>query len=266
MVHTPIMSSQESIQVPLDSLGQWKKTRAKMPQQCAEDALKQALPKENTLCQQEHAKAKVTMALYQAYAQQPVTEKQITVAQNPMGLFSTAKITKKNGLKLVPLGQIIAKKPCSLTKNNKLAIQFDSFQMVIQPFKQVQDFDNPEQGCIVPFFWCKPSEDPELVNMVWDTMKVDGITIPILSNVVAIEKGTQLHYLKDEPEAEEGGQEGIENGPDSHQAKRLKKSSSRGGQRANRWWTLQIGRGWHFVAAKTLAFQASYPVRAKSWS
>ena len=185
MQHRPILLPAENIQVALHDLKKWRVSKQGMPAVLPEAMLAKAFPTEHALALEEFQKAQVVVALRECYEKHSCQDQEVLAfATNPQALFARTTIPAKK-LRLVPLGPV-SKVKADQAKTSKLTIQAFGADWAISSWKQDMD-----QGCVVPFHWCKPCL-AHAANMHWIQAKLGPATIPLLQNHVRIPAGIMI--------------------------------------------------------------------------
>lgn len=194
--HQPLFAPSVVVKDQLSALKKWKLTKKEPSMLCPESLCIARLPQNVKSVQKDIEKATATQLLMEAYMGNKVADESLLAFANyPSNLFLMKKAKKKE-VRLFPLGTLSAvaeqDKAKILEKTKNVVVYFQENPYLIQPFKTLSSFTNPEAGTLCPFFWVKTSEDLQKINLqtTWITHK--GLKIPILENDEALPAQTLL--------------------------------------------------------------------------
>lgn len=180
----------------LSSLKKWKLTKKEPTMLCPESLCKERLAHNVLAVQKDIEKATATQLLMEAYMSNKVADESLLAfASHPSNLFLMKKAKKKE-VKLYPLGTLSAvaepEKAKILEKTKNVVVYYKEKPYLIQPFKSLSSFTNPEAGSLCPFFWVKTSEDADKINLQTTWVNHKGLKIPVLENDEALPAQTLL--------------------------------------------------------------------------
>ena len=208
MVHKPPLGDEVRLDVPFADLGKWKVTRLKI---CPATTAQQLIPQSVPLAKEEQKRLQATLALYEAHEKHPVSHLQVGFAIHPMGVYTLQALKKPKALKLVPMGSLSKAK--EQPPKGSITMDHGGVSWQINAWKQLQCFEDApkSQDTLVPFWWCKPSQ--EEFNMEFGHVQVSTsggtVKVPVLTNSAPVEANGLLLYQKVEnPEDMEATEQG----------------------------------------------------------
>lgn len=194
--HQPLFAPSVVVKDQLSSLKKWKLTKKEPTMLCPESLCKERLAHNVLAVQKDIEKATATQLLMEAYMSNKVADESLLAfASHPSNLFLMKKAKKKE-VKLYPLGTLSAvaepEKAKILEKTKNVVVYYKEKPYLIQPFKSLSSFTNPEAGSLCPFFWVKTSEDADKINLQTTWVHHKGLKIPVLENDEALPAQTLL--------------------------------------------------------------------------
>ena len=194
-VHPGLWQQPTTAEVPFEQLPQWKATKQEMARLCPADHAKACLYQSDSKAKAELAKLQVEMAMHKAASLHEVSHDQVAFAMNPQGVHSLVQVKKLKALKLVCIGNVAKAKPTTSQEEQKAQHKVShQGDWIITSWRQDTAFDATQPLNLNPYWWVKPCEEEGGSNMVFSTVTVDGIQIPILQNSKPLEAPQQLLY------------------------------------------------------------------------
>ncbi len=195
--HKPLFT--ESVEVKSDwaNLKHWKPSKKGLPTLCPTAVLEKRIITISEPFNSEMKKAELTSILLKAFADNSKgLVKSLAFAHNPFGLYTTCKY-KKGELVLYPRGHLTLIKAQDLEKVKGCVVQFQGEHFLVSPFKPLAHFDIEADGVLLPYAFVQVSDDRAAINMAGTHVNVKGAKIPVLQNVVSVERQTLLVKAKD---------------------------------------------------------------------
>lgn len=165
-----------------DDLKQWKKTKKAIAQVVDQAAWSKYLVEQSSAAGDAIDMQRMQIMLYDTFLNLPKADG-FSFVSPPTGLCATVNIPKGK-LKLFAYGDL-------KRDDGKPGHKVSGY--ALSSPKAVGDMDNvTPSSVLVPFWYVKPTMDPELVTMVLSQQKHGSITIPMFTNSRALKAGEVL--------------------------------------------------------------------------
>lgn len=188
---------------------QWKPSKKGLPTLCPAAILEAKIVHASAQFKAEMQKAELSSILLKACLDNSKgLVKSLAFVQNPQGLYTTCKF-KKGELVLYPCGHLSLVKASDLLKVKGCVVQFQSEHYPVSPFKTVAQFDIGTDGVLTPYASVQTTDDSTSSNMGVTHVTVKGAKIPVLHNLVSVDRHTLLLKARESKEKGKIGSEKV---------------------------------------------------------
>lgn len=190
--HQPLFKEPLEVTTDWANVKQWKPSKKALPTLCPAAILEAKIVHASAQFKAEMQKAELTSILLKACLDNSKgLVKSLAFVQNPQGLYTTCKF-KKGELVLYPCGHLSLVKASDVLKVKGCVVQFQGGHYLVSPFKTVAQFDIDTDGVLTPYASVQTSDDSTSCNMGVTHVTVKGAKIPVLHNLVAVDRHTLL--------------------------------------------------------------------------
>ncbi|CAE7228312.1 unnamed protein product [Symbiodinium sp. CCMP2592] len=194
-VHTPLYGSPETVLVPPDLFRKWKATRLPLPRVLAKDAAEGLMYGKSSVLAEAELLAEAQQMLFKLYQDHNSGDSAALDIVTPTNIYTSISFPAHK-LKLVPLA--ILSKPKDASKLT-LFVEWKGAKFQLSPWPQLKDFDETialsrpkSTEVIVPFYFVKTTSKEEDVSMTISWKTLDGMKLPMLTNVKKLSAQTIL--------------------------------------------------------------------------